>query len=117
MLNNDQKRVVSLAAHQLKNIHLSYNDKNHALERVVYVTVLGQSAEDNDHDWKVEMCADDSSKFTVTDLDSNESTQIDLSSFDFEHNSLIKMQGGANLGEQTFQLMATENDIKFDFYF
>lgn len=110
-------RVVSLAAHQLKNIHLAYNNKDQTSERVIYVTVLGQTSEDKEHDWKVERCASDPSKFTVTDLESNEATQVDLSSFAFEHNSLIKMDGGDSLGEQTFQLLSTENDIKFDFYF
>jgi len=109
--------VVSLAAHQLKNIHLGYNNKDHEAERVVYVTVLGQTLDDEDHDWKVERSVNDCSKFTITDLASNEATEVDLSSLDFEHNSLIKIAGGANLGEQTFQLMSTENDIKFDFYF
>jgi len=87
------------------------------VKRVVYVTVLGQNAEETDHDWKVERSVSDASKFTVTDLATNESTEIDLSSFVYEHNSLIKMEGGVNLGSQVFQLVSTENDIKFDFYF
>lgn len=109
--------MVSIAAHQLKNIHLGYNNKDHKAERVVYVTVLSQTIDGEDHDWKVERSAKKSSVFTVTDLASNEVTEVDLYSFDFEHNSLIKMDGSASLGERTFQLMATENDIKFDFYF
>lgn len=40
VLNVEQKKVVSLAAHQLKNIHLGYNNNNCAAERVVYVSVL-----------------------------------------------------------------------------
>ena len=81
------------------------------------MTVLGQGAEDSDTDIKVERCASDSSKFTVTDLASGESCDLDVASFDYEHNSLIKMEGGADVGSQTFQLMGSDNDLKFDFYF
>ena len=45
ILNNNQKKIVSLAAHQLKNIHLGYSNANHDVKRVVYVTVLGQNSE------------------------------------------------------------------------
>jgi len=47
----------------------------------------------------------------------NESTEVDMSSFDYEHNSLIKMSGSDVVGEQTFQLLSSDNDIKFNFYY
>ena len=81
------------------------------------MTVLGQNAEETDQDLKVERSVNDPNQFTVTDLASKESTQMDLSSFLFEHNSLIKIEGGKNIGSQVFQLVSTENDIKFDFYY
>ena len=60
--------------------------------------MVGQTADHEDHDWRVERSATDSTKFTVTDMATNESTEVDLSSFDYEHNSLIKLEGGANVG-------------------
>lgn len=103
---------MALAAHYLKNTFTSYNGDS-SNEKIVYVTVAGQEIDDVDHDWKVERMSDN--KFRVTDLVSNESTELDVSSFDFSHNSLIKMDG--DCGSQTFQLLKSENDIKFDFYF
>ena len=69
---------------------------------MIYVTVVGQNADIADHDWRVERSASDSTKFTVTDLVTSESSEVTLSSFDFEHNSLIKMQGGDSIGSKTF---------------
>ena len=84
---------------------------------MIYVTVVGQNADIADHDWRVERSASDPTKFTVTDLATSESSEVSLSSFDFEHNSLIKMQGGDSIGSKTFQLINTENDIKFNFFY
>ena len=70
-----------------------------------------------DRDLKVERSASNGSKFTITDLESKQSTEVDLASFDYEHNSLIKMQASGAIGSQTFQLLSSDNDIKFDFYF
>ena len=89
---------MALAAHQIKNVFLGYNDASASDERVVYVTVVGQTADAPDHDWKVERSATNASKFTITDLESNQSTEVDLSSFDYEHNSLIKMSAGGDIG-------------------
>lgn len=55
----------------------------------------------SDHDWRVEKISKGSSSnaaFKITDLETNESTEVDLSSFDFEHNSLIKMEAGSQIG-------------------
>ena len=117
VLDNEQMKVVALAAHQLKNVFIGYNGTQSSDERVVYVTVVGQNADMPDYDWKVERSAADASKFTITNIESNESTVVDLSSFDYEHNSLIKMQADGAIGQQTFQLLSSDNDIKFDFYF
>ena len=93
ILDQSQKKIVALAAHQLKNIFLNYNQEaGETQEKVVYVTVVGQTAEESDHDWRVEKTGE--SSFKVTDLTSNETTEVDMSKFDYEHNSLIKMQGG-----------------------
>ena len=78
---------------------MGYNDEaaaSKASENVVYVTVVGQSADEADHDWRVERSGPNT--FKVTDLETNESSDVDMSSFDFSHNSLIKMEGGASLG-------------------
>jgi hypothetical protein len=58
---------------------------------VVYVTILGKG-EEADKDWKVE-CGKDS--FHVTDVASGETTDHQVSDFEFEHNSLIKLGLGA----------------------
>ena len=47
-LNNEQMKIVSLAAHQLKNIFLGYSNGSSSNERVVYVTVLAQTADEAD---------------------------------------------------------------------
>ena len=56
------------------------------------MTVLGQTVDEADSDWKVERSSSDATKFTVTDLASGESSEVDLADFAYEHNSLIKMQ-------------------------
>ena len=84
-------------------------------ENVAYVTVVGSTADEADHDWRVEKTG--ANTFQVTDLATQEMAEVDLNSFDFEHNSLIKMQGGPQIDSQTFQLMSSENDMKFNFYY
>ena len=83
---------------------MGYNQGGKASdERVIYVTVVGQSIEESDTDLRVERSASDASKFTITDLSSGESSEVDLSSFSYEHNSLIKMETeSASVGSQTF---------------
>ena len=98
VLNADQKRIVALAAHQIKNIFLGYNKGEKVNENVVYVTVVGSTADEPDHDWRVEKTGD--SCFKITDMATDETSEVDLSSFEYEHNSLIKMQGSS--GSQTF---------------
>ena len=98
VLNADQKRIVALAAHQIKNIFLGYNKGEKVNENVVYVTVVGSTADEPDHDWRVEKTGD--SCFKITDMATDETSEVDLSSFVYEHNSLIKMQGSS--GSQTF---------------
>jgi len=117
VLNKDQRKVIALAAHQLKNIFQGYNQAGAKAERVIYVTVNGQTADEADDDWRVERCLSDPSKFTITNLTSGETTELDLASFAYEHNSLIKLEGSGKMGRQTFQLLSSENDIKFNFYF
>ena len=114
VLNNDQKKVIALAAHRLKNTVLSNNlgKANSVDEKVVYVKVMGKG-EEKDHDWKVERLLDN--KFEVTDLASEKSQEIDMSSFDFEHNCLIKMNSSE--GHKTLQLLNINNDVQFDFYY
>ena len=62
---------------------------------MVYVTVVGQTAEHPDKDWRVERSGE---QYRVTDMASGEETCLDLNDFKYEHNSLVKMQGCANLG-------------------
>jgi len=49
-----------------------------------------------DHDWRVEKSGP--TAFKVTDMATNESSEVELSNFDFSHNSLIKMKGDAKVG-------------------
>ena len=51
----------------------------------------------------------------MTDLDSGKSQDINLSSFENVHNSLIKMDGSN--GQKTLQLLKIANDLSFDFYY
>lgn len=116
ILNGDQKRILALAGHQLKNIHLGYNDAaSLGSEKVAYVTVLAQNMDEVDHDWRVEKSGP--TAFKVTDMATNESSEVELSNFDFSHNSLIKMKGDAKVGAQTFQLLSADNDMKFNFFY
>ena len=73
ILNTDQMKVVALAAHQLKNTFVGYNTQGSAAadNRVIYVTIVGQTLEAEDHDWRVECSAADPSKFTITDMATN----------------------------------------------
>ena len=116
VLTSEHKKVVALAAHQVKNTFVGYNNQGGSASdsRVIYVTVVGQTIDDEDHDWRVERSTSDASKFTITDMTTNESSEVDLSSFSYEHNSLIKMETDKN---HTFQLLGSENDIKFNFYY
>lgn len=54
------------------------------------------TADEVDHDWRVEKT--DSGSFKITDLATGETAEVDMSSFDYEHNSLIKMQGSSKIG-------------------
>lgn len=76
---------------------------------------MGQTAEVGDRDWKVER--KDNNKFAITDLATSQTSEVDLASFNYEHNSLIKMVASGPMGAQTFQLVSCENDINFNFYF
>lgn len=60
------------------------------------MTVIAKTEDEVDHDWRVEKSGP--TTFKVTDLETNESSDVEMSSFDFEHNSLIKMEGGARVG-------------------
>ena len=73
----------------------------------MYVTVVGQTVEETDTDWKVEQSANGSNKFTITDLSTHESCEVDLTSFGYEHNSLIKIDAGGDMGKNTFQLLSS----------
>jgi hypothetical protein len=64
---------------------------------VVYVTVVGQG-EEPDRDWRVELAGD---SYTVTDVESGKSTTHRVNSYEFEHNSLIKLNI-ENRGSETF---------------
>ena len=55
-----------------------------------------------DQDWKVEKLGSD--HYQVTDLSSGKTEDITLSSFEYEHNSLLKMDGSD--GQQTLQLLS-----------
>lgn len=48
-------------------------------------------------------------------MESGTSQSIDLSSFEFEHNSLVKMDGSD--GQKTLQLLNISNDLNFDFHY
>ena len=78
------------------------------------MTLLDSGHDAKDRDFKVEKLSDE--RFLVTDMASGTSQGIEISNFDYEHNSLIKMdeKGGKN---STFQLLNVANDIKFDFYY
>ena len=51
----------------------------------------------------------------MTDVASGASTEHKVSDFNFEHNSLIKMQLAH--GKETLQFTGSQHDLKFDFYF
>lgn len=78
----------------------------------MYVTVVGQGENPN-KDWRVELAKD---SYTITDIEANSTTTHTVDSFNFEHNSLIKMNivGQEN---ETFQLTGQKNDLKYDFYY
>lgn len=83
-------------------------------DKVLYVTVIGKDLEPN-HDLRVENCGN---SFKVTDLSAKESgeTHFALNSFDFSHNSIIRM-GLEGLDNLTLQLEKAEDDLKFQFYY
>ena len=58
-------------------------------EAIIYVTLLDSGAEAKDRDFKVEKLAGE--KFLVTDMESGASKEIEMTNFNYEHNSLIKM--------------------------
>ena len=53
------------------------------------MTLLDSGAEAKDRDFKVEKLAGE--KFLVTDMESGASKEIEMTNFNYEHNSLIKM--------------------------
>jgi biotin carboxyl carrier protein len=75
------------------------------------VTIVGKAGEE-DCDYKIEHA---DGAYTVTDLSSGASSNLSPSSFSFEHNSLVKV--GNSEGTDVLQLLSSDNDMKFDFYF
>ena len=53
------------------------------------MTLLDSGAEAKDRDFKVEKLTGE--KFLVTDMESGASKEIEMTNFNYEHNSLIKM--------------------------
>lgn len=92
-------------------VYKSASERNLLHNKVVYITILGKGDE-ADRDWKVD-CGKDS--FTVTDMGSGATFEHRISNFDFEHNSLIKLDMGAET--ETLQFLGQENDLKFNFYY
>ena len=91
-LNLDDLQVISLTSFNLKNHFIS---KEHlegqqapASAKTLFVTVRGKGDE-GDKDLKVVHKKDN--QFEVTDLSSGESKVINCSDFDFEYNSLVRM--------------------------
>lgn len=93
-------------------VYKSESERNSVHNQVVFVTILGQG-DLPDKDWKVES---GKTSFTVTDVASGATSEHKISSFDFEHNSLIKLDLGDDKKE-TLQLTGSEHDLKFNFYY
>lgn len=91
-LNSADMQVISLTAFNLKNHFISkeHLEGQNAPEqaKTLYVTVRGKGDEE-DKDWKV--THNDDGTFEVTDLTSGESNTINSKAFDFEYNSLVRL--------------------------
>lgn len=111
-LSLDNKHTIALAAFQLKNATLKQNFVNSAqaqTEKILYVSIEG---DEKPHDFRVENTA---KGFKVTDLQTNQSQELSLSGFSYEHNSLIEVvEGGVST---KLQLLGSRNDLAYDFYF
>jgi len=120
-LTSKDKQVLALAAHQLKNEHSTYytfGDAHRSTDiqdHTLFVTIVGKG-EEADHDWKVVMHPG-TNDFTITDLDNGESTTLDLTNFNFSRNTLVEMETNKGADNDIIQLMGSENDLKFNFYY
>jgi len=120
-LTANDKQVLALAAHQIKNIHASYYafgaaERQATKNKTLYITIVGKG-EEADNDWKVEV-DEEAGVFHVTDLSGDEQTKntLKLSDFDFSHNSLINMNLEGH-SDKTLQLESSQDDLKFSFYY
>jgi len=106
---------LAMACHKMKNLNTqNYKDsaeRNQIHNKVVYMTVIGKG-DNEDRDWKIELGAN---SYTVTDMASGNSSVLKMDNFEFEHNSLIKMD--LEQGKETIQFIGQQHDLKFDFYY
>ena len=65
-----------------------------------------------DRDWKVEINGSD---FTVTDVASGAVSEHSLKSFEYVHNSLVKMVTAAS--EETIQFLGSSSELNYGFYY
>lgn len=112
-LTKNHMQKLALACHKVKNgaYSLYSNERDAVKARVVYVTVVGKGGAP-DVDLRVELNGD---KFTVTDIQTGESSTHSVDSYSFEHNSVIKLV--SNGDESTIQFAGQKYDLNFKFVF
>jgi len=115
-LNNADMEALSLTAFNLKNHfiskeHLQGQDAPEQA-KTLYVTVRGKGDEE-DKDWKVSLNSE--GIYEVTDMATGESNIIKSSLFDFEYNSLVRLN--VNDNSEILQLLGQTNNLDYSFYF
>lgn len=115
-LQDSDMQTLALACHKMKNISSSQYkeaaERDNIHNKTVYVTIVGKG-EDSDRDWKVSQLSAD--QFEITCMETNKSTKVNMSGFNFEHNSLIEMTVGSD--DFVVQYVGQQHDLKYDFYF
>ena len=109
-LSKDDFQMLSVVAHNIKNIHLNHGSSKDNSRETLFMTIDGIRGDDA-QDFQVDRCGDE---YKVTNLSSGNSQTLNIKDFDFDYNSLITLKiDGEN---KILQYNSVGNDgIKYNF--
>jgi propionyl-CoA carboxylase alpha chain len=106
-LDDSDHQQLALSAHYLKNLYAGFN--NNAQNSTLYVTL---AVGDEETDYKVEQT---DKSFTLTNLKTNKSVEVNASDFEFRYGSILRFKEG---GEQRLvQFLEAKDNLHFGFYY
>lgn len=86
-LNKDDHKMLSIVAHNIKNIHLNHGSSKDNSRETLFMTIDGIRG-DEAQDFQVDKYGDE---YKVTNISSGETETLDIKNFDFDYNTLITL--------------------------